>query len=75
MRIKARDGKTYEVKPTNRVRYEVFRDEAHVAYFLLKDDDTEAGLLPEGTGKVSKETVLEVAQEFVDRGGAPVRMM
>jgi hypothetical protein len=73
MKIKASDGRTYDVKteggPTS-FRVELERE--LVGSIRLDDDDTHVTLRG---AKTTVEILREVADEFIDRGGAPMKMM
>lgn len=73
MKIKASDGRTYEVKQEggpSSFRVELGREV--VGAIRLDDDDTRVTLRGTAT---TLEVLREVAEEFIDRGGAPMRMM
>lgn len=76
MKIKARDGKTYEVRQTgSRETFEVHLGSDHVATFVIDEDKTHVTITAAGQKKTREATIREVADEFVDRGGAPMGMM
>lgn len=73
MKIKASDGRTYEVKAEggpSSFRVELEREV--VGSIHLDDDDTRVTLRG---AKTTLDVLREVADEFIDRGGAPMRMM
>jgi hypothetical protein len=73
MKIKASDGRTYEVKQEgdpSSFRVELEREV--VGSIRLDDDDTHVTLRG---AKTTIDVLREVADEFIDRGGAPMRMM
>ena len=76
MKIKARDGKTYEVKATgNAETFEVWLGADQVASFVIEEDVNRVRLAAAGKGKTTEKTIDEVANQFVDKGGAPMKMM
>ena len=76
MKIKARDGKSYEVRETgSRETFEVYVGSDHVATFVLDDDKTHVTVTAAGQKKTKEATIREVADEFVDKGGAPMGIM
>jgi hypothetical protein len=63
-------GKTYDVNATSRPKtYEVALGGDVVGEFVLEDDDTR--VTPRGS-KLSGDALRAIADEFVDRGGAPM---
>ena len=76
MKIVPRDGKTYDVKTASAKddSYDVWLDGELVASFVLEPDDTRVTLHARAAGKTSRAVILEVAQEFVDRGGGAMRI-
>lgn len=73
MKIKASDGRTYEVKSDGgHSSFDVLLGSDIVGGFVLEEEDTKVTL--RGT-RTTSAIVREVADEFVDRGGAPMKMM
>lgn len=73
MKIKASDGRTYEVRTeSGPSSFRVELGHEVVGSIRLDDDETHVAL--RGT-QTTLEVLREIADEFIDRGGAPMRMM
>lgn len=73
MKIKASDGRTYEVKSDGgEASFDVLLGSDIVGGFVLEEEETKITL--RGT-KTTTKILHEIADEFVDRGGAPMKMM
>ncbi len=70
MKIKARDGKTYDVDTAPPGgSHEVRLDGAVVGAFVLEPDETKVTV----KGKLATETLLvDIADRFVAKGGGPM---
>lgn len=73
MNIKASDGKSYDVAPTaDDSTYNVLLAGEVVASFVIDEEHTRVTLRGD---KTTKRVVVEVADEFIDQGGGPMRML
>ncbi len=69
MKIKARDGKVYEVSSAPPGgSHQVTLDGVAVGSFILEPRETKVTV----TGKTSEETLVDIADRFVDQGGSPM---
>lgn len=70
MKVKARDGKVYEVgaAPPGG-RHEVRQDGSVVGAFVLEADETRVTVLNKG---VDEALLVDIADRFVAQGGAPM---
>src|SRR5262249_54485331 len=74
MRIPFRDGKAYDVRRTDdRTRFEVWLGKDHVGDFVLGDEEEDP--VVSTLGSMPRTTILGIAREFVDRGGAPMGIL
>lgn len=73
MKIRAKDGRTYEVaEAAPGASHKVSHDGAEVGSFVLEAERTRLSV----KAKPMTEALLrEIADEFVERGGAPMGMI
>lgn len=75
MKIPGKDGRTYDVAPAGEGDdYEVKLDGRLVGGFRLEPSSTPTWIADGAKGTVTNATLEKVANEFVDRGGAQMRM-
>lgn len=76
MEVVGPDGNTYEVRPTGKDdHYDLFLDGDKVARFVLEPKRTPVTIEKKHQKKVSETTVQKIAEDFVDKGGAIMRML
>jgi hypothetical protein len=75
MKIPGTDGKTYDVLPAGEGDdYEVKLDGRTVGGFRLEPASTPTWIADGMRGTLTNKIVEKLANEFVDRGGAQMRM-
>jgi hypothetical protein len=73
MKVKARDGKTYEVsKAPPGGDHEVFLDEKLMGSFILLPAETKVKVRDKAMTEI---LLVDIADRFVAQGGAPMGMM
>lgn len=76
MEVVGPDGRSYEVRPAGEDdHYELFLAGDRVARFVLEPNRTPVTIEKQHQKTVKESTVLKIAEDFVDRGGAGMRML